>query len=536
MGIGTNGKNFSHDILRIEIRGPKQGVYSCFYRMLHQHPGFYFLPYTSSLTAVLDHLTVVDLPGLFHSASRTQSDADKKSVLKLVGSYIQRPRSIILAVVSAKNDISNQAVIDFARDHDPEGARTLGIITKPDTLPTNSPSEQSYLDLAENRDVKFALGWHVLRNRSYEENREQTSSDQRDLTEKLFFDKGVWKHLDDKSKGVQSLRLRLSRILYDHIVGELPELLDEAERGLKTCNARLNALGRPRGTNDEQRKYLLKASQRFVALTSAAIEGTYRDPYFGSSLSDDGYQKRLCVRTMSLLKEFSDIMRNNGHAIQLVDKLPPKYSHKRGSPRKMTREDYYAQVQMRMRRNGGKELPGLYNPSIVGDLFYDQAEPWNGLVEEVVVELLKHVHAAVMHALKDCLDDATIDGVYREFIDDGMNSLEEALRKKAEEVLKPHAGGEVLTLNHHFIKNIMTKREEKARKDISQRLFEFLGVNPNSPVKDRRYKGDFDVLQLLDVLVKQSEPDMEHFAAVDCVNAMESYYKVRTSTAYLAVD
>jgi hypothetical protein len=140
MGIVKDGENFSYDVLRIEISGPTQ-----------------------------DHLTLVDLPGLFHSSSTTQSNADKDAVFDMVASYIERAHSIILAVVSAKNDLNNQAVLDFAREHDPEGARTLGIITKPDTLARDSPSETAYIDLARNEDVKLALGWHVLRNRSWEE-------------------------------------------------------------------------------------------------------------------------------------------------------------------------------------------------------------------------------------------------------------------------------------------------------------------------------------------------------------------------------
>jgi hypothetical protein len=140
MGIGVDGNTFAHDVLRIEINGPTQ-----------------------------PNLTLVDLPGLFHSSSKSHSDHDKDSVFSLVGSYISRPRSIILAVVSAKNDLNNQAVLNYARKHDPDGARTLGIITKPDTLSKNSPSEQAYLEPARNTDVKFALGWHVLRNRSWGE-------------------------------------------------------------------------------------------------------------------------------------------------------------------------------------------------------------------------------------------------------------------------------------------------------------------------------------------------------------------------------
>jgi hypothetical protein len=44
--------------------------------------------------------------------------------------------------------------------------RTLGLITKPDALDKGSDNE-SYIELAQNEEVKLNLGWHVLRNRDY---------------------------------------------------------------------------------------------------------------------------------------------------------------------------------------------------------------------------------------------------------------------------------------------------------------------------------------------------------------------------------
>lgn len=109
MGLEGSLKVFSTDVLRIELSGPQQ-----------------------------PHLTLVDLPGLFHSGSKSQSDEDAKAVKSLVTGYMKKSRSIILAVVSAKNDYNNQIVTKYARDFDKGGVRTLGIITKPDTLPAST--------------------------------------------------------------------------------------------------------------------------------------------------------------------------------------------------------------------------------------------------------------------------------------------------------------------------------------------------------------------------------------------------------------
>lgn len=139
MGLKASGKGnpraFSRDVLNIEISGPTR------------------LP-----------LTLVDLPGLIHSENKSQSKEDVEIIKAMVEDYIQEKRTIVLAVVSAKNDYANQIILKKARDLE-AAERTLGVITKPDTLSAGSENEKSWIELAQNKDVIFGLGWHVLRNR-----------------------------------------------------------------------------------------------------------------------------------------------------------------------------------------------------------------------------------------------------------------------------------------------------------------------------------------------------------------------------------
>ena len=63
---------------------------------------------------------MVDLPGLFEAGNWDQSDEDAETVRSLVLSYMESPRSIILAVVSAKSDFALQGVTKHARKLGPE--------------------------------------------------------------------------------------------------------------------------------------------------------------------------------------------------------------------------------------------------------------------------------------------------------------------------------------------------------------------------------------------------------------------------------
>lgn len=496
MGIQEGGKTFAHDVLRIEISGPGQ-----------------------------DNLTLVDLPGIFHSSSKSQSNQDKKAVDTLVASYIKRPRSIILAVVSAKNDLNNQAVLDVAREHDRKGARTLGIITKPDTLAKNSPSEEGYFHLARNRDVKFAHGWHILRNCSFEE--KESTTEERDQVEKTFFSQGRWRSLDAKHKGIHHLRLRLSKILYDHILAELPGLLSDLEKALNDCHGRLQTLGAGRSALKDQRLYLLRASQDYVTLISGAVNGTYTDKFFGSSSSGEGLPKRLRATAVMILKQFAMDMEYEGHAVDLVREHPADGIYVAGGASvKMTYEEYYVDVQERIRRNGGRELPGLYNHSIVRDLFCDQAKPWQRKLHNTKDELIDAAHDTVSYVLEHVVDESTIDGILREIVTPGLERLEQALSAKADEVLAPNLHGHPFTLNHTFVDNIQKLRREQTIEDISQKLESFFGVGPND--KDcRRFTGNVDIRRLRDMLVRTDDEDPDRFAAVECINAMQSYYQVR---------
>ena len=62
----------------------------------------------------------------------------------LIRGYMKQSRSIILAVISADNAFANQPVTKFARQIDPMGTRTLGLITKPDKIDKGSDSEKYY--------------------------------------------------------------------------------------------------------------------------------------------------------------------------------------------------------------------------------------------------------------------------------------------------------------------------------------------------------------------------------------------------------
>lgn len=209
------------------------------------------------------------------------------------------------------NDFANQIILKLARDADPSGKRTLGVITKPDTLVPGSESETMFVSLAKNQNVESRLGWHVLKNMDMEKG--QWTLEHRDLEEKEFFSAGIWENMSRSLVGIDSLRTRLGKVLLSQIATELPSLIEEIEAKTNRRKSQLQRLGEPRTTVSEQQSYLLSVSQSLQGLVKAAVDGTYNDPFFGDAHSNNGYNKRIRAVVQNLNEDFTERMCRRGH-------------------------------------------------------------------------------------------------------------------------------------------------------------------------------------------------------------------------------
>ena len=491
MGISTHGKAFSKDLLRIEVSGPDR-----------------------------PHLTIVDLPGLIHSETKQQSASDVELVQDVVQTYMKEPRSIILAVVSAKNDYANQIVLKLARNADQKGNRTLGVITKPDTLVPDSESEAMYVSLARNQDVEFRLGWHVLKNMDSEMG--EWSLIDRDVKEEAFFSQGIWEELSRSLLGVDNLRSRLSKVLLGQIAAELPSLIDEIEIKSNACRSRLDKLGEPRATLDEQRRYLLHISQSFQSLVKASVDGTYNDPFFNDAESETGYQKRIRAVMQNLNLDFAEDLARRGHRREIIG-LKDK-TRLSGSVVPVTRDEFLDHIQRLMRRTRGRELPGTFNPMIVADLFREQSVPWEAIIQSHIDRVWKAARDFLSLAAIYIADAATSKVLFQEIFEPALNQLLGSLNIKTAELLTPHQKSHPITYNHYFTETLQQVRNQRSKNEYSRIVENFFGVSTLEPV---HYLDQHkDLRELVTALVQNTQPDMNRFACSEALDCMEAYYKV----------
>jgi GTP-binding protein EngB required for normal cell division len=494
MGVPADRK-FCDDILRIELTGPNQ-----------------------------PHLTMVDLPGLFRTGNKEQSDDDVDTVRGMVEKYMARPRSIILAVVSAKNEYVLQEVTSMAKHADPEGLRTMGLITKPDTLDVGSDTEAYWVRLAQNTEVELRLGWHVLRNRNFEQ-RGSTSA-QRDVVEEDFFSKGIWSSVDPSHCGVAALRTRLSSVLKDQILSQLPSLVQDVENGMLECTERLDRLGPVRTTREEQLDYLLHVSEEYTSLMKQAIDGMYTDRFFGSRKKRDGYPLKLRAVVQNRLLEFGREMLLNGQSQRITDSESESADEDEISESPtIPRSQYIEEVSHRLKFSKGRELPGLFNPLIVGDLFVEQCEPWRKITRALVEDIRDAAHQATRLVIQHiAASDVVIELV--KFVHEKIDELKVKLDAKINELLTS-ATQHPITYNRQLTENVQKAQQARHKRAIKQLIRKTFGSQHfDEPDK----KMNINPVQLLDSLAQGLVPDMELFGSSTAVDYMEAYYKAGSNS------
>lgn len=79
-------------------------------------------------------LTLVDLPGVTRVPVGDQPRDIEKQIRDMLLKYISKPSCIILAVTAANTDLANSDGLKLAREVDPEGTRTIGVLTKVDLM------------------------------------------------------------------------------------------------------------------------------------------------------------------------------------------------------------------------------------------------------------------------------------------------------------------------------------------------------------------------------------------------------------------
>ncbi|ODH52803.1 hypothetical protein GX48_00997 [Paracoccidioides brasiliensis] len=408
MGLISDGR-YSLDILQLEVSGPS-----------------------------LPDLTVVDLPGLINSPGMHQTMEDVALVQNLTEAYMRNPRSIILAIVSAENSISQQLVLRMTKSCSP---RTMAIITKPDTLQPGSASEESFFARARNQDTPLRLGWHVLMNNDTTEKRSRHFK--RDDMENLFLSTSMpWKTLSPNCTGIESLRSRLTKILLGQVESQLSSLSAELQQDLETSRTLMAKLGPDRKSDTAQRLYLTTIAERFQALSRSATAGDYQDSYFRYHPQTSVRRLRSIIRNWA--EDFAADMEDRGHSYNIYDdttqegvdqapvQITPDY------PQPVGRSSFINGLSQLLSQKENRESNGLVNSQAVGELFIRYSIKWTSMAKAHVYELWKKVKLFLDDLLHHIAGAEVGEAILRELLDQEMSDRLKELNNKIEELAAPY--------------------------------------------------------------------------------------------------
>ena len=464
---GSTPRAFAKDVLSIEIEGPSR-----------------------------PQLTLVDIPGLIQTDTKGVTKADVDLVGDITDQYIKQDRTICLAVVSAANDYANQKILTKVREFDRKGNRTLGIITKPDRLDSGSGSETAFIGLAQNQDINFKLGWHVLKNRKFSE--KDYSLMERNAAEKNYFRTSNFKCLPTDCVGIDALRVRLSKLLFEHVRQELPKLRSDLDKALIDASKDLNSMGARRSTLVDCKVYLTQLSQNCHDVCKAAVDGHYEGDYFtnhesGFSLSSEATIRRLRAVIQQMNMSFSETIRVNGHKYQIQESS--SFKDEEGSstpangngddsstlqkqtmasspirwlnldlnatlPKRLNSRRAIEWARLHLVKNRGMELIGNFNPLLVAHLFWEQCEQWQPLAENYLSQVNDVCIRFLDIVLKDKCPEDIVSRLQASLVQDKLkdrfNKASQELKRLIEDVQSCP-----MNYNHYYTDTLYKRRQER---------------------------------------------------------------------------
>ncbi|KAJ9705625.1 hypothetical protein PVL29_003611 [Vitis rotundifolia] len=217
---------------------------------------------------VLD-ITLVDLPGITKVPVGDQPSDIEARIRTMIMSYIKLPSCLILAVTPANSDLANSDALQIAGNADPDGYRTIGVITKLDIMDRGTDARNLLLG----KVIPLRLGYIGVVNRSQEDIITNRSvKDALVAEEKFFRSRPVYNGLADRC-GITQLAKKLNQILVQHIKTVLPGLKLRMNSALVSVAKEHASIGEIPESKAGQGALLLNILSKYAEAFSSRVEG-----------------------------------------------------------------------------------------------------------------------------------------------------------------------------------------------------------------------------------------------------------------------
>ena len=187
--------------------------------------------------------------------------------------YVSDPRTIILTVISANADISTSDGLQMARELDPKGLRTIGVLTKIDIMDKGTNAKR----MLTGQDIPLRLGYVGIKNRSQQDIIDKMTVKDAIEKEKLYFaTHPQYSTMPPGLLGTEVLTSKLTKVMFTHIKHNLPEITKEIREKAKDLEERLKDLGPPLPSEASDKMHLLwNMITDFVTIYKNTITGKF---------------------------------------------------------------------------------------------------------------------------------------------------------------------------------------------------------------------------------------------------------------------
>eukprot|EP00064_Thunnus_orientalis_P013009 superscaffoldBa00002063_g13046 len=217
------------------------------------------------------NLTLIDLPGITKVPVGDQPVDIEQQIRDMIMQFIARESCLILAVTPANTDLANSDALKLAKDVDPQGLRTIGVITKLDLMDEGTDAR----DVLENKLLPLRRGYIGVVNRS------QKDIDGRkdiraalEAERKFFFSHPSYRHMADRM-GTPRLQKVLNEQLTNHIRDTLPAFRSKLQSQLLALDKEAEEYRGYRPDDPSRKtKQLLQMVQQFSVDFEKRIEGS----------------------------------------------------------------------------------------------------------------------------------------------------------------------------------------------------------------------------------------------------------------------
>ncbi|KAK1473995.1 interferon-induced GTP-binding protein Mx1 [Colletotrichum cuscutae] len=397
---------FAEDILKIEINSPDQY-----------------------------HLTIIDVPGIFRTPTKgLTTNNDIAIVRNIVNRYIKDQRTIILAVIPCNVDASTQEALTLAKEVDPEGLRTIGVLTKPD-LATERVTQQIVCELIEGKRHPLRLGYCVVKNQSDDEGA-STKTDRSSL-EKAFFSARPWNRIKSTFRvGVSGLGIRMRDLLGDLFKKDHKNVEANVRRRLSNTETLLSRLGPSRSRADAQRRYL--------ANIAAGFQEEEVGPGRGFKVPMDEQSTR-CL----------------GDILKHMDFECPK----------PVEGLLLSRIEFLFHRSRTAEI-GSFPGSLLAQAFKEQTQRWAPLVLKHVSQVIVVIHKFIRMTLRrKCEGDSnTFEMLHNHLLLPKLRAAYQRALDHAQFLLEVELSGQPYTMNHYFDSNLQVSQATRLQQAINKAI------------------------------------------------------------------